>query len=371
MLQKSCVVAVCVMVFAGCGGLPDDGSGVERSQSALVDSKQYVMVPAYFNTQTVAVDFDTLSNWDSHNSRHGIKSVVVNLGCENNAPWTNGNCAAQPATMQLVAGGPGSIHDPDLATKQAALAGKIAQFHAAGLEVFGYVDFYPNRPSADIVSDLAGNGGTSGWGLMGANTGQFVDGYFFDDADRSNSNGVARAEYFATAAYWAHPFAWTRRRVIFNYGVTHPWTGDYVRCLANHYTFNWFVTQEHDLATFNQIDQWGEFGSGGNSYWMNGYIPDHFINIVHDVPTTVTLSTIQDIINRTRILNAGQLYIKEVASDGNTYGLLAQNSVLNPGTSPIFDDIVNASISDTAEYAHGGTSDPSPGSCPAEADTAE
>jgi hypothetical protein len=363
MSRRFCVLLFGAALVAGCGELPEEGtSAVETRQSALIFSKQYVVVPAYFDPQANALDFDTLSDWDNHNSKQAIKSAIVNLGCEYSAPWTMGACGSS------IAGGPGSSSDPNYATRQAALAAKIANLHASGIQVFGYVDYYASRPSANIQADLF-----SGWNQLGPITGQYLDGIYFDDADRSSSAGVARAEYWTTQVFNNfHPQGnpSLNGRVIFGYGTTHTWTGDYVRCVANyHGGFNWFVTQENTLSAYTAIDPWAQFASGGASQWMNGYIPDHFINIVNnDTGANQTLATMQDLANRSRILNAGQLYVTDGPFPGNTYGHLAQNSVMNPGTFPIFNYLEGDSAGDTAEYDHGGSSDPAPGSCPTEVD---
>jgi len=372
MTLKRSSFGLAILFVAGCGDFSND---FEQKQSELVYGKQYVMVPAYFNAQFDNDDFYTLSDWANHNSNGAIKFVVVNLGCEWLASWNPQDRmgACQPdANGHRVAGGPGSQVDPDESAKQTAIAEKIGRFHASGISVYAYVDFYANRPSTNIVADI------SAWRTFGTNTGQWVDGIFYDDADRSSSLGLARAAFWTGYVFrFVHPQGNNSLvgSVVFNYGTTHTWTGNFVGCLARYRgMFNRFVTHEHDMATFNQIDVWGEFNPGGNAAWMNGYMPDHFVNIVHDIPTNVTLSTIQDLTNRSRILNAGSLYLtngpvfpppKDV-DNGNTYGHLAQNSVLNPGTFPLFDYLDGDSAGDTAEYAHGGTSDPPAGSCPAE-----
>lgn len=223
MAFKKASLVVGALFVIGCGELPDDA--VEQQQSALITGKQYVMVPAYFDPQSNAADFDTLTDWDNHNSQHAISVAVVNLGCEQQAAWNPqdqmGACQPDP-NGRRVAGGPGSANDPAIGARWSALATKIQRFRASGIEVYGYVDFYPNRPSFRIDQDVAA------WKAFGNNLGQPLDGVFYDDADRGTSVGLPRAVYYTNHARLNIHRANAQGRVIFNYGVTRPSTGDFV-----------------------------------------------------------------------------------------------------------------------------------------------
>jgi hypothetical protein len=118
--QRAMIVGVLV---AGNGG----------RAHADTQGPQSVVVPAYWDPGQS--DFTVLSTWDGGNSSHGIKSAVVNLGCEVNGGW-NGSCLAQTVFPQSnhtpIAGGPGSAADPDFQARLTALAPKITQLQQMG-----------------------------------------------------------------------------------------------------------------------------------------------------------------------------------------------------------------------------------------------
>ena len=216
MSMKARMLVVGAVAVCGCGEMPPDTETTRGA--ALVASNQYVSVPAYWDPTRMSLDFDTLAQWDNHNSRGAIKSVIVNLGCEYDGGWVNGACTAQPG-LPRVAGGPGSGNDPDLLARYQALAPKIAALKADGVEVYGYIDFYANRPTQDIGNDLYG------WGLfLGYDNDVWLDGIFFDDAARTSTIGMARAQYWANAA---RQFL-GGKRVIFNYGTSNSTIGEFV-----------------------------------------------------------------------------------------------------------------------------------------------
>jgi hypothetical protein len=307
--QLSLVTGVVSVV--GCGDLPTDG--LEERQSALVTGKQLVMVPAYFDPERDAADFDTLTGWDSNSPGIVLAVAVVNLGCEWEANWNPsdpvGPCQPDP-NGHRVAGGPGSSHNGAIGAKWNALAAKIANFRARGTLVFGYVDFYRNRPSFRIDQDVAA------WKAFGDNLGRPLDGIFYDDAQRDTTAGLPKAVYYTNHARLNIHRPGYQGRVVFNYGGTIPVTGQYVSCLfALGGIPNLFVTQENDIDNYLAIDEWGEFAPAtatkpaGNSAWMAAYSPQHFINIVHSLPSNVPVQKIYDVTNQSRILNAGELYL--------------------------------------------------------------
>src|SRR6476659_5223669 len=79
MALKQLSLVTGVVVVVGCGELPNDG--IEERQGDLTTGKQFVMVPAYFDPEIDAADFDTLTDWGNHNAQHVIGTAVVNLGC--------------------------------------------------------------------------------------------------------------------------------------------------------------------------------------------------------------------------------------------------------------------------------------------------
>jgi hypothetical protein len=363
MSLKGTSLVIGVVLVVGCGDFPNDGP--EERQSALTTGKQFVMVPAYFDPEIDAADFDTLTDWGSNDPGISVvRTAVVNLGCEYSANWNPqdplGACQPDP-NGHRVQGGPGSSHNGAIGAKWAALAAKIQRFHARGTEVYGYVDFYPNRPSSRIDQDVAA------WYAFGNNLGQPLDGIFYDDAYRSTTAGLPKAVYYTNHARLNIHQSGRLGRVTFNYGATIPLLGQYVSCLHDMGgVSNLFVMQENDIDTYLAIDEWAEFGPSGNSAWMAAYNQGYFINLVHTIPSDVPLQKIYDVTNQSRILNAGALYLTNGPGSGNTWGHLAQNSVQNPGPglTPIFDYLYGDSKNDTATFDHGASLSPPPGSCP-------
>lgn len=360
---------------------------------AAVYAPQNVTVPAYWDPSQN--DFNVLGAWDSYNSNQGLKSIVINLGCAANGGWdpATGKCTAAPGSSKVIEGGPGSLSDPNFQTARQQMAGTIFGFQQHGVMVYGYVDFYAGRPPQDIEADI--DEWTSqyqqDWGIN-------VNGIFFDEADRADDmyiQGVlAKAEAFTD---YANQRSWANGGVVFNYGATGSATETLVSCLATYPNaggrapFNYFVTHETWEQTYLTMDPTTDFEVGQPSHWMIGYMPAHFINIVHNVPPDVTADTVTSLITKSRNYNAGQIFLTNfmycpadapdpncttVCPQGapnpnflcNPYNGLTQNSVMDQGTpSPIYDWLYNASedatMNQNAYYPYGGASDPAEGPC--------
>src|SRR4051812_42116615 len=141
---KTTSLVIGVVFVVGCGDFPNDD--VEQRQSGLTTGKQVVMVPAYFDPQIDAADFDTLANWGS-GVVSMVRTAIVNLGCEYSADWNPQDpkpCQPDP-NGHRVEGGPGSVNNGAIGAKWAALHAKVQNLHARFINVYGYVDFYPNR----------------------------------------------------------------------------------------------------------------------------------------------------------------------------------------------------------------------------------
>lgn len=347
---RTCLVVV--LLAAGCGEEPADLQTQRGAET--VYGRQHVSVSAYWDPTNMANDFETLYQWDYNNRAGNIESVVINLGCEFNDPWSDGKCDSG------INGGPGSQYDPNEYDRMQALFTWIQKLQSINIAVFGYVDLRENRPAADVQTDIY----AWGWYIQGY-FGGHLNGIFFDEAGTGRSDATAQGALAREEAFTSYAQSYlTIDRVIFNYGAAQPWNGTVVSCMANYDgMFNWFVTEETTLAQYQGIDRWGVFGQGGRFAWANGYLPDHFINIVNEVPTNTTRAVVDDAINESRILNAGQFYMKETTNgDPNTYGHLAQNSIENPGMFPLF-NYVEGDSGGQAEYDHGGTIDPPQSGC--------
>jgi hypothetical protein len=352
MSKSKCPVPVTwtLLVLAGCSGeSPDD---VVTVSSALRYDNQSVVTPAYFGGTDASYNVLMAPGANPH----GNAVAIVNAGCDHSGVKVN---PGDPMSPCVIAGGPGSVKDTYIETK-------IAQLHAAGVMVFGYVWFGGNPPgspvtyrsSSDLVMDL------SNWYAYGSSAADRLDGIFFDGFTRATAGGLAQAEYVTDVVQswfkfgeWSGNWSNWPGRAIFNWGNTPSQMQQYVECLigrdaiASGHAWNYFVLHETYQTTFL-----GGVGSSPPSWLQNRFNPFHFMTMVHSA--TSDGSSVPLILWKSRNWNAGFTYV--------TDRTLASNPYAAPPAPAVWNSLLSVLNADCCyEYPNGTDYDEMPTSCPA------
>jgi len=348
------VDTVALALTLGLGSCTNDVGETAQTSQALYSNRHSVTIPAFFQKDSTSLpDWDRIEYWapGSSDDESPLGYIIVNAGRD----WRATDTGHPRNTNGLVWGGPGNSDDPS-ATASAFVQQRINEVIGSTV-VFGYVDFYFQRPQAEIEEDI----------LAWRNSYTGVSGIFFDDASRDdsrNQGGIARARYYANFVRQQFGDVWYKGHVMFNYGGVYNYLEGFVYCTrADSPTWPavYYVTAEtdefhyfNDDATSNLV---ATYDTPSLKAWLYQYWSGRFLHIVHhESPSGVKLG---DILSKSAERNAAQIYITDLPNPSDQADPTNPYKYLNGhNSSPqfiLFDRQANQAMT-TQAYPYPGSS---------------